>query len=388
MEAPLFTEMSHKNHGGFFSWLGGGSKKNDHCKSDHGESDHGDASDEETSSPSHGKSNHYHHHSGILSEKESEYKKHTETDEDEGDTSNSTRSEGDASEIESDEDSEEKQKRINMVQLPSEIDLNDIFEKMSNFTLKKVMAKDITDPKSNWTYNTKGAVNTPKFNPLDQYLEENIKMLFDPAKFDISDIKDVLCYFVKNPDLHTASTVEHKRFKDGRGDKLKHFKTQIKIFYPHLLKAMKALVVYTKQNENTKGNEKEEEYDKHAFSAWKEVFGYLKSIQLVISFVMKDNSITMDKYPVEFSDIILKRENDLKTLNEVLMNHRGAIQKLEESRLERDKKVAELNSIYNGVDSRIADLQAQTINIQSQIRDVDSPIIIAKQNIDCIKNIS
>lgn len=385
--SPLLSMSGKSGGGGILSWLGGTNHHSDHHHHHHHQEPQYRDTEAELGSRMTPSTHHSHHShtSTDISKKEGEG-----IDSEDNSIIRDESSDNDASsaESDSDEDMELNKQRRDLVQLPSETELNEIFEKLKNFALKKVMANDISDPSKNWTYN--GSRSTlsiiPKINPLDQYLEENVKKLFDENKFPIAEIKETLCFFVTSLDPHTVPDAEHKKMQRKHKAIITKFKTEIKKFYPHLLNAMKALVVYTEQNEQTKGNEKEDAYDKHAFRAWKEVYSYLKSLQTIISFVMKKENISMENFPTEFSAIIKKREENLKMLNEVLMSHRSDIQTLEKSRLERDKQISDINARYNGIDSLIMDMQGKTLSIQSQIRDVINPINIAKQNIDYINS--
>lgn len=362
------------NGGGLFSFFSGGSTKK--TKKDASEAmmmmrQQQQQEDESEDKSKKMKSHHgYHHHHTMESSDEDEDVSGKSEDGDSDDTT--------------DEDMEE---RRNLVQLSTESELNEIFNKLTGFKLKKIMAEDITDPSVGWTNANRNKTDIGKvLNPLDTELEMNIKALFNTEKFDIDTIRNTLLAYVNTPDKHTSTKSQRQSSIAGAKRRSTQFKKTILLFYPHLLNAMKALMVYTEQNAKSKGMEKEDVYEKHAYRAWEEVYSYLKSIQSIISYAMRKESITLDDFPDNFSVIIAQREKDLKLLKDVMISQKEKIQHLDRLMLERDKKIAEINAEYNGIDNHKMNLNAELSAIQSQIKSIDDPILIARQNREIIEH--
>jgi hypothetical protein len=362
MDAVLAATMADKKH--LFSWWGHRSKpphpKHNPARHEEHEEEHADAEPPRRQA------------SDSDSERESESESKRESD------------------VSGESEDEEVQERRSLVQLPSETEVGEIFEKLKNFNLKKIMAKEIVDPREGWIRGggSRSSETANVLNPLDSELEMNIKALFDPEKFNIDSIKSTLSSYVNTLDKHTSTKSQRKKSTSDGTKRLKEFRNNVVPFYPHLLNAMKALMIYTEQNAKTKGIEKEVVYDKHAFRAWGEVYSYLKSIQSIISYVLNKEQINSDEFPSNFSVIIMQREKDLKLLQDVMMSQKERIQSMDRLILERDKKIAEINATYNGVDNQKMNLKAELSAIQSQIKSIDDPILIARQNQDIIKHFS
>jgi hypothetical protein len=275
-----------------------------------------------------------------------------------------------------------------VLMLHSAAQMSEIFGKLIDFKLEKIFVDKVARP-----YNTiltslvsssRGKTDSneaaKKLNPLDTYLEMNIKDLFNPNKFDVDDIKEAICAFVNNPDKKTFTKEESTKVKQDKR-LLKTKEEAIRKFYPHLLNAMKALVVYLKNNSETKAKLLENEYDKRAYYAWKEVFGDLKSIQQVISYGIKSNMIKIDKLPPNFSVITTDMEEKLKNTKMALMVKRHEIQIVEEEILKRDNEIMKINAKYKGIENHKTNLEGKLLGLQMMIRQMEDPVEIAKENI-------
>jgi hypothetical protein len=275
-----------------------------------------------------------------------------------------------------------------VLMLHSAAQMSEIFGKLIDFKLEKIFVDKVARP-----YNSiltslvssgRGRSDpdeaAKKLNPLDTYLEMNIKGLFDHNKFDVDDIKEAICAFVNNPDKKTFTKEESTKVKQDKR-LLKTKEEAIRKFYPHLLNAMKALVVYLKNNSETKAKLLENEYDKRAYYAWKEVFGDLKSIQQVISYGIKSNMIKIDKLPPNFSVITTDMEEKLKNTKMALMVKRHELQIVEEEILKRDNEIMKINTKYKGIENHKTNLEGKLLGLQMMIRQMEDPIEIAKENI-------
>ena len=279
--------------------------------------------------------------------------------------------------------------------LHSAAQMTKIFEKLTDFKLEKIMADKVVDPHTSilTSFLSNGGKNkmtdaneaAKKFNPLDTYLEINIKELFDHNRFEVEEIKDAICAFVNNPDKKTFTHEQSIRIKQDK-QKLKQKEQVIRKFYPHLLNAMKALVVYLKSNAETKAKLQENEYDKRAYYAWDEVFSDLKGIQQVISYGIKTNMIKIDKLPPNFSVITTDMEEKLKNAKMALMVKRREIQTVDEAILKRDNEILQINAKYKGIENSKTNLQGKLLGLQTMIRQMEDPVEIAKENITALKS--
>jgi hypothetical protein len=272
--------------------------------------------------------------------------------------------------------------------LHSAAQMSEIFGKLIDFKLEKIFVDKVARPYNSiltsLVSSSRGRSDpdeaAKKLNPLDTYLEMNIKGLFDHNKFEVDDIKEAICAFVNNPDKKTFTKEESTKVKQDKR-LLKTKEEAIRKFYPHLLNAMKALVVYLKNNSETKAKLLENEYDKRAYYAWKEVFGDLKSIQQVISYGIKSNMIKIDKLPPNFSVITTDMEEKLKNTKMALMVKRHELQIVEEEILKRDNEIMKINTKYKGIENHKTNLEGKLLGLQMMIRQMEDPIEIAKENI-------
>jgi hypothetical protein len=274
--------------------------------------------------------------------------------------------------------------------LPSSSKLDEIFGKLMDFKLAKIMVRSVVHPSTEWvsllrsSNGVKPSLNVDeiekKINPIDAQLEANIKLLFGSDKYSIENIKKGICAFARNPDSHTLSTDQKKKI-DNDKKLLKNCTPDIQKFYPHLLNAMKALIVYIQQNSETKGKLAESEYDKRAFCAWEEVFTYLKSIQLVIFFGVRNGQLNISNFPKNFSVIITNMEKKAKNINKSLMQKRIELQKINEMILQRDSELLSINQKYNGIENHKSDLKGKLDALHTVLRQGEDPLEITKENI-------
>lgn len=274
--------------------------------------------------------------------------------------------------------------------LPSSTKMQEIFQKLKNFKLSKIMVNNVLQPVdrlNSFLSLSKSAQNQKEdlekmINPVDSQLEKNIKLLFtsDNDKYDLDKIIESIVAYTRNPDKKTTSKDQEKIIATDK-KKLRQNNTEILKFYPHLLNAMKALIVYIRENSETKGKLPEIEYDKRAYYAWKEVFSYLKSIQLAIYFGATNEQLNLGNYPRNFSVIITNMEKNTKKINRALMQKRGELQQINDRILKRDKEVLEINQKYNGIENHKSDLKGKLDTLLTLLRQSEDPVEIARENI-------
>ena len=230
-----------------------------------------------------------------------------------------------------DETDDEVETQKLLVQLPSERQLNEIFDKFTNFSLKKILPKDLVNKID--SLQRISTVSNPSglskiIDPMDETLEKNIKMLFNTRYFEIDAIKTLLNDYVDISDSRTGNQGNSRPRQKSREDIFKSGKKNLILFYPHLLNVMRVLSVYISHNSNVKNELDNSDYDKHAFNAWVDVSSWLKSIQIVIAHGIKKSGLKEEfKGPTNFLNVMEKKNTRLKTLEEAGINLKEEIQK-------------------------------------------------------------
>ena len=296
------------------------------------------------------------------------------------------------SDISDEEDDDDKEVKKQLAELPPVKLLRDIFEKLIDFSLKKMMAKDMQDKLTALSLTTLIASGERKryeelINPNDVSLEKNINILFNKTSFDIELLKSTLCEYVTLSDPRTLTpeqriVIEKKKVSFEKNKKL------ILQFYPHLLNTMAALTVYITNEEKKKSELPENDYDKHSFKAWVEVSGYLKSIQTVISHGIAKYEWDDIKHPKDFMSVINRRNEHMKILEDALLKNREKIQEIDSNIIKRDNELRQAAEPYTGIENRRNDIEAAQKSLRGQISQLDDPVQMATENIAQIQSIA
>lgn len=297
-------------------------------------------------------------------------------------------------------------------ELTSAQQLEAVFNKFQEFSIRRFFPKTLEHPMDSITKNQSVHKMERRdkmvLDPVNTAIEENIQKLFDSQAesesnhidnlqgYDIGKVKGSLISYVTQNDqqsatLPTTSTYHVQRSEGYRTRENKRnrkgfvfdpeVENMILNFYPHLLNAMKALMVYTSQNIE-KSKLVESDYERHAYNAWQEVFSNLKAIQMVIAHAMGHGKFKTKHYPypINFLDVIKAREDQLKVLNQEMSHRSRKILELDRKIQKRNDKIRKINEKYNNVDKEKADLEATLLALHSQINLVDNPVEIAAHN--------
>ena len=284
--------------------------------------------------------------------------------------------------------------------LPTEGQLITIFDKLRDFNIEKIFPHNLVNPyrrtttssssKVKVTQDDGGASEEDETNvndPINTQLEKNIRILFeidDSKGFNLEAIQNTLQHCVAQNTVQTQGKTNVAEMNEKIKREFQSISDQIKVFYKHLLNAMKALIVYSSQNANMVTLELKI-FERHAYQAWQEVLSYLKAIQIVIMFAIKKKYLDSKAFrDLDINTMINSREKELTHISEEVAVRKTAILQAEGMIQERDNMIRRIQERYSNAVKSKADLESSLFTLQSQKRLMDNPAEIAKYNIQLL----
>jgi hypothetical protein len=285
--------------------------------------------------------------------------------------------------------------------LPTEGQLITIFEKLRDFNIEKIFPRNLVSPykrittsssstKVKVTQDEGGASEEDETNvndPINTQLEKNIRILFeidDSKGFNLETIQTTLQHCVAQNTVQTQGKTNVADMNEKIKREFQSISDQIKVFYKHLLNAMKALIVYSSQNANMVTLELKI-FERHAYQAWQEVLSYLKAIQTVIMFAIKKKYLDSKAFrDLDVNAMINYREKELTHISEEVAVRKTAILQAEGMIQERDNMIRRIQERYSNAVKSKGDMESSLFTLQSQKRLMDNPAEIAKYNIQLL----
>lgn len=265
------------------------------------------------------------------------------------------------------------------VRLPTVAVINDAFSTLTDFALSKLLPPKLENPLEGLPIKLREQVDSVNVN-----LEHNIRELFlsnETNKAEINDIQAALVSIVSRNDAYLLTPEQQKVDRDRVTQRaMARIAKPILRFYPHLLQAIRALLAYDARFKNetfVTANQP----PAIIYREWMRVLGYLQSIHAVIMFAAKQQLISLDNFPIHLSDFSNYTQAEIETLRVQILNVKDRLSQLQSKNIEREKRLNEVNTSYNGLDPEISRLTTVLDAMQEKLADSTDPSRLAQENV-------